>query len=169
MGFNLETYTVFHVVLSLVGVASGLVCTFGWLTSRRFTNWETLFLVTTVATSITGFGFPFHKILASHVVGIISLAVLGGAVVAKMLPLPASLGAVLFVSTAMLALYLNVFVLIVQLFQKVPALKALAPTQSEPPFLIAQAVALLAYLALSVVAVLKARGPIPREARRPDR
>jgi hypothetical protein len=171
MGFNLETFTVFHVVLSLVGIASGLVCAFGWLTGRRFHTWETVFLVTTAATSLTGFGFPFHTLLPSHIVGIISLAVLAGAVVARVLPMPANAAALIFVSTAMLALYLNVFVLIVQLFQKVPALKALAPTQSEPPFVIAQAVVLVAYLALSVVAVLKARktSPTPLAARTPAR
>jgi hypothetical protein len=171
MGFNLETFTVFHVALSLVGIASGLACAFGWLTGRRFYGWETVFLVTTAATSLTGFGFPFHKLLPSHIVGIISLAVLAGAVVARMLPMPANAAALLFVSTAMLALYLNVFVLIVQLFQKVPALNALAPTQSEPPFVIAQAVVLVAYLALSVVAVLKARktSPTPLAARTPAR
>jgi hypothetical protein len=171
MGFNLETFTVFHVVLSLVGIASGLVCAFGWLTGRRLHNWETVFLVTTAATSLTGFGFPFHRLLPSHIVGIISLAVLAGAVVTRMLPMPANAAALLFVSTAMLALYLNVFVLIVQLFQKVPALKALAPTQSEPPFVIVQAVVLVAYLALSVVAVLKARktSPAPLAARTPAR
>jgi hypothetical protein len=171
MGLNLETFTAFHVVLSLVGIASGFVLVFGWLTGRQYNNWTTVFLVTTAATSLTGFGFPFHKLLPSHIVGIISLAVLAGAVVTRMLPMPANAAALLFVSTAMLALYLNVFVLIVQLFQKVPALKALAPTQSEPPFVIVQAVVLVAYLALSVVAVLKARktSPAPLAARTPAR
>jgi len=171
MGLNLETFTAFHVVLSLVGIASGFVLVFGWLTGRQFNNWTTVFLVTTAATSLTGFGFPFHKLLPSHIVGIISLVVLASIVVVRRLPLPPAASTIIFVSNAMVALYLNVFVLIVQLFQKVPALKALAPTQSEPPFLIAQAVVLVAYLALSVLAVLKMRRsfPSPLAARTPGR
>jgi hypothetical protein len=171
MAWNLETFTAFHVGLSLVGIASGVVCALGWLTGRRFNGWTTVFLVTTAATSLTGFGFPFHKILPSHIVGIISLAVLAGAVVARQLPLPAGASALLFVSNAMVALYLNVFVLIVQLFQKVPALKTLAPTQSEAPFVIVQAVVLVAFGVLTVAAALKTRqdAPAPLAARTPGR
>ncbi len=171
MGFNLETFTLLHVVLSLVGIASGFVCAFGWLTGRRFDGWTTVFLVTTAATSVTGFGFPFHKILPSHIVGMLSLAVLAGAVVSRRLRLPAGASALLFVSTAMVALYFNIFVLIAQAFQKVPALETLAPTQSEPPFVIVQAVVLVVFGALTVVAARRARqrASTPLAARTPGR
>jgi hypothetical protein len=159
------------VALSLVGIASGFVLVFGWLTGRQFNNWTTVFLVTTAATSLTGFGFPFHQLLPSHIVGIISLVVLASTVVVRRLPLPPAASAIIFVSNAMVALYLNVFVLIVQLFQKVPALKTLAPTQSEAPFVIVQAVVLVAFGVLTVAAALKTRqdAPAPLAARTPGR
>ena len=169
MGFNLETFTAFHVVLSLIGIASGLVFTFGWLSGRRFPRTTTVFLITTAATSVTGFLFPAHKLLPSHIVGIISLAVIAGAVIGRRLPLPAGAAALFFVSNGMVALYLNVFVLIVQSFQKVPALKTLAPTQTEAPFVAVQAVVFVVFAALTVVAAVKARGPVPRGALTPDR
>jgi len=168
MIFSLETFTAFHVALSLAGIASGCVLVFGWTTGKRFDRWTTTFLVTTIATSLTGFGFPFHKLLPSHIVGIISLAVLASAIVVRMLPLPRRVADLVFVSNSMVALYLNVFVLIVQSFQKVPALKLLAPTQSEPPFVVAQAAVLALFVALTIVAALKTLRPAsPPGARLP--
>jgi hypothetical protein len=156
MGFNLETYTALHVGLSLAGIVSGFVVAFGALAGRRFPRTTTVFLVTTAATSLTGFGFPAHKILPSHIVGIITLAVIAGVVVAERLPLPPRVSALLVVSNAMVALYLNVFVLVFQAFDKVPALRALAPTQSEPPFAIVHVVVFVLFGVLTVVAALKA-------------
>lgn len=157
MGFDLEAFTAFHVVLSLAGIASGLVLVAGWLAGRQFPRLTVVFLATTAATSLTGFGFPFHKILPSHIVGIISLAVLAGAVVVRRLPLPPGISALLFASNAMVALYLNVFVLIVQLFLKVPALHALAPTQTEMPFVLVQSIVFAVFGALSIVVAFKVR------------
>jgi len=161
MGFNLETFTLFHVVLSLTGIASGLVLVVGWLTGGQFRRVTTVFLITTAATSLTGFGFPFHKLLPSHIVGIISLAVLSSAVVVRMLPLQAGISSFLFAIDAMVALYLNVFVLIVQLFLKVPALNALAPTQTEMPFVLAQGGVFVVFGAPTIVVALKTR---PKQA-----
>jgi hypothetical protein len=147
-----DTYTIVHVVISLAGIASGLVVAIGLLQSKRFDAWTGLFLGTTVATSATGFGFPFDHLLPSHIVGAISLVVLAVAIVARYAGHLKGGWRLTFVITAMLAFYFNVFVLVVQLFQKVPALKELAPTQSEPPFAIAQLAVLVIFLVLTVFA-----------------
>ena len=149
----LETYTLLHVVISLAGIASGLVLAIGLLRSKRLDAWTGLFLGTTVATSSTGFGFPFDHILPSHIVGAISLVVLAVAIFARYAGHLRGGWRLTFVITAMLAFYFNVFVLVVQLFQKVPALKAMAPTQSEPPFLIAQGLVLVAFIVAGYLAV----------------
>jgi hypothetical protein len=140
-----------HVVISLIGIGSGLVVAFGLLNARRLDRWTALFLVTTVATSVTGFGFPYEHLLPSHKVGIISLVALTVAILARYSFHLAGAWRWIYVVTAMIALYLNVFVLIVQAFLKVPALKAMAPTQSEPPFLVTQLVVLAIFVALTIL------------------
>jgi hypothetical protein len=157
LGMSLPTFTLVHVILSLVGICSGIVVVYGLLTAKRLDGWTVLFLVSTAATSVTGFGFPFDHLLPSHIVGIISLVALAIAVLGRYVLRLARAGRWLYVVGAMLALYLNVFVLIVQSFEKVPALKELAPTQSEPPFLVAQLVILALFAVLSVFAVKKFR------------
>jgi hypothetical protein len=157
MIFDIETFTVIHVILSLVGIGSGFVALFGLLTARRLERWTALFLASTVATSATGFGFPFHQLLPSHKVGIVSLAVLAVAILARYTFHLAGAWRWIYVVTAVMALYLNVFVGIVQAFQKVPALKAMAPTQSEPPFLFTQLVVLVLFAALAIVAAIRFR------------
>src|SRR6202521_1743052 len=136
MILGMTTFTFVHVVLSLIGIFSGFVVVFGLLAGKRLDGWTALFLVTTVATSVTGFLFPFHKFLPSHATGIISMVALTVAVLARYVRHLDGAGRRTYVISAMIALYLNVFVLIAQAFQKVPALKAAAPTQSEPPFLV---------------------------------
>jgi hypothetical protein len=161
---SLRTFTIVHVVLSLVGIGSGCVVLYGLLTRKRLERWTALFLASTVATSVTGFGFPFDHLLPSHVVGVISLLVLAMAIVARYaLHLNGAWGR-LYVITAMVALYLNVFVLVVQLFQKVPTLNALAPTQSEPPFVLAQLAVLALFVAVSAVAAIRFRNEPVRRA-----
>jgi hypothetical protein len=155
--FNLRTFTDVHVAISLVAILSGLVTLFGMLTGRRLDHWTSFFLLTAVATSVTGFLFPFHGFTPAIAVGIISLVVLALAIFARY---PRRLNGAwrwLYVITATFALYLNVFVLIVQLFQNVTALKALAPTQSEPPFLVAQLLALILFVVLGILAAIKFR------------
>jgi hypothetical protein len=149
-------------VLSLLGIASGFVVLYGLLAGKRLGAWTAFFLITTVLTSLTGFLFPFHHLLPSHIVGIISLLVLAVAILARYpLHLHGAWGRV-YVVSAMLALYLNCFVLVVQAFLKVPALKAVAPTQKEPPFLIAQIVVMALFVALTVVAAKRFhREPLP--------
>jgi hypothetical protein len=147
-----------HVAISLVGIASGFVVIWGMLGARRLDAWTAVFLTTTVATSVTGFFLPAEKLLPSHVLGIISLAVLAIAIVARYQRRLAGGWRRTYVITAVIAQYLNVFVLIVQSFQKVPALHALAPTQSEPPFAAAQLAALILFVALGVLAAKGFRG-----------
>ena len=155
MILGLQPFTFVHVVISLVGILSGFVVLYGLLTGRRFEGWTALFLLTTVATSVTGFGFPIDIILPSHIVGIISLVLLAAAILARYAFRLAGSWRSVYVIGAGIALYLNVFVLIVQLFQKVPALKALAPTQSEPPFVLTQGAALAVFAALIIAALIR--------------
>jgi hypothetical protein len=157
MIFCMTTFTLFHVALSLIGIFAGLIMALGLLAAKRLNGWTALFLVTTVLTSVTGFLFPFHGFTPAIGVGIVSLAVLAVAIFARYSRQLGGAWRWIYVVTAMLALYLNVFVLIVQLFQKVPALKALAPTQSEPPFLVAQLVALLLFLVVTIIAAIRFR------------
>ncbi len=148
----MEALTLVHVALSLLGIVSGLVVVYGLLASKGLDGWTATFLVTTIATSVTGFFFPVHQLLPSHVIGILSLIVLAIAVVARYTRRLSGGWRRTYVITAALALYLNVFVLLVQLFRRVPALKELAPTQSEPPFLIAQLAVLAVFVVLTVFA-----------------
>ena len=162
MIFGMTTLTFVHVVLSLIGIFSGFVVVFGLLTAKRLDGWTALFLVTTAVTSVTGFLFPFHKFLPSHGVGIVSLIVLAIATFARYTRRLAGAWRRTYVITAVIALYLNVFVLIVQAFMKVPVLKAMAPTQSEPPFLVAQLVCMALFVVLGIFAVRRFRNePVP--------
>ena len=154
---GLEAFTLFHVVLSLIGIGSGLVVLAGFLNAKLLNRWTALFLATTVLTSVTGFLFPFHEFLPSHGVAIVSLIVLAIAIAALYGRHLAGAWRKAYVITAMLALYLNVFVLVVQLFRRVPALKAAAPTQSEPPFVAAQVAVLIVFTLLTVFAARKFR------------
>jgi hypothetical protein len=155
LGMSTGTYTLLHVLISLVGIGSGLVVMFGFLTGKRLDGWTALFLVTTVLTSVTGFGFPVDHLLPSHVVAIISLVMLAVAIPARYVFHLSGAWRSIYVVTASIALYLNVFVLVVQTFMKVPAVHALAPTQKEPPFLIAQVIVMLIFIGLTVLAVKK--------------
>ena len=151
--FGTTTFSTVHAIISLVGIGSGLVVMAGLLRGARLAGWTSTFLVTTVATSVTGFGFPFTRLLPSHVVGIVSLIVLAVAVYARYVRHLEGRWRMTYVVSAVVALYLNVFVLVVQLFAKVPSLKAMAPTQSEPPFVGAQSAVLALFVALGVIAV----------------
>ena len=157
MIFGMTTYTFVHVVISLVGIVSGLVVLLGLLAANRLNGWTVLFLATTVATCLTGFGFPFVQLLPSHIVGIITLVALTAAIFARYGRRLAGAWRWIYVLGAVVALYLNVFVLIVQAFMKVPGLNALAPTPSEPPFLVTQVVVLVIFILLGIVAALRFR------------
>lgn len=157
MILGLTTYTFVHVVISLVGIGSGLVVVFGLIASKRLDGWTVIFLASTAATCVTGFFFPFHGFKPSYVVGALTMIVLALAILARYRRQFAGAWRWIYVLSAVIALYFNVFVLNVQTFLKVPALKTLAPTQSEPPFQITQLVALAFFIVLAVVAVKKFR------------
>jgi len=152
LGMSTATYTFLHVLISLIGIGSGLVVMFGFITGKRLDALTAVFLTTTALTSVTGFGFPSDHLLPSHKLGIISLVVLAIAIPARYVFYLAGSWRWIYVVGASMALYLNVFVLIAQLFMKVPALKTLAPTQSEPLFLVAQLLVLLIFVGLTILA-----------------
>jgi uncharacterized membrane protein len=149
----LRIYTQIHVLISLIGIFTGLVVLFGMLASKRLDGWTKWFLITTVLTSVTGFFFPFHGFTPAIGVGIILLVVLAIANFARCSRRMLGEWRWIYVVTAVIALYLNVFVLVVQLFEKIPALHALAPTQSEQPFKLAQLIVLVLFVLLGVVAL----------------
>jgi hypothetical protein len=153
LGMSLETFTLAHVVLSLVGIASGLIVLFGMIGAKRLDGWTALFLATTVLTSVTGFFFPVAGFMPSHAVGIISLVVLAAALVALYVQRLAGSWRWIYVVGAVVALYLNVFVAVVRAFRKLSFLEPLAPTQSEPPFLVAQLVVMAIFIVLGILAV----------------
>ena len=156
-GMSLAAYTFMHVVISLVGIGTGLFVLFGMIDNKRLEGWTGLFLAFTFATSLTGFGFPFVKLLPSHIVGLISLVAPALAVLARYQFHLAGGWRKTYVITAVLALYLNVFVLVVQSFLKVPFLHALAPAQTETPFKAAQLAVLVIFAGLTFFAVKKFR------------
>jgi hypothetical protein len=163
-GMTVAEFTLLHVLISLIGIGSGLVVVYGLLTSRVFNRWTALFLISTVLTSVTGFGFPFEHLLPSHIIGILSLLVLAIVIAARYLFHLRRAWRWIYAVGSVLALYLNVFVLIVQLFRKVPVLNVLAPTQSEPPFFIAQALVLCLFVVIGLVATKRFRNDAVRIA-----
>ena len=162
LGMSLATFTAVHVVISLIGIAAGLIVVVGMLSASRLPGWTALFLSTTVLTSVTGFFFPAAHVLPSHIVGVISLAVLPVTIVALYAKRLAGSWRWIYVTGSVLALYLNSFVGVVQAFLKVPALNGLAPTQSEPPFLVAQLMVVALFVVLGTRAVMKFRPTAPR-------
>ena len=157
LGLSIQNFTILHVAISLIAIASGLVVLVGMLRAYRLPGWTALFLATTVLTSVTGFMFPISGFTPALGVGLISIVILAIALTALYARHLNGSWRWIYVTTALVALYFNVFVLIVQLFQKVPALRALAPTQSEFPFQITQAAALIAFVVLGVMAARKFR------------
>jgi len=151
LGMSLQTFTLIHVLISLAGIASGLVVVYGFLTDKRMDGWTTVFLATTALTSLTGFLFPFMGATPAIKLGIISLVVLAITVVTRYALHLAWRKT--YVISACAVLYFNVFVLVVQSFEKVPQLKAVAPTQKEPPFAIAQIAVLVLFVVLTTFAV----------------
>jgi hypothetical protein len=147
----------FHVVISLIGILSGLVMLYGLLIGKDLSAWTAVFLVTTILTSLTGFPLPPFGFDPPRAVGVLSLILLAGAVAAYYGFRLAGAWRWIFVACAVAALYLNVFVLVVQGFMKVPALHELAPTQSEPPFAIVQGIVLVIFIALGIWAAIKFR------------
>ena len=160
LGMSLETFTLVHVLISLVGIGAGFGVLFGLLHSVPSGGWTMLFQASTVLTSVTGFMFPFASFLPSHAVGAISVVLLAIALYALYGRHLAGAWRPVYVITALLALYLNVFVLVVQLFLRIPGMHTLEPNGSEPPFAITQGIVLLFFVVLIATAVRRFR-PAP--------
>ena len=148
LGMSLQTFTLVHVIISLIGIATGLIAMYRMLEVRGLGGWNVVFLATTIATTVTGFMFPITVFTPALGVGIVSLVVLAIALVALYVGHLAGPWRSIYIASAVFALYLNVFVAVVQAFGKIGFLNKLAPTGSEPPFAIAQGVVLLAFVAL---------------------
>jgi hypothetical protein len=161
LGMSLATYTIVHVIISLIGIGSGLIVLFGLLNGKLLTGWNGLFLLTTILTSVTGFFFPYTKLTPGIILGILSLIDLAIALYALYAGHLTGAWRRTYAITALIALYFNVFVLVAQLFEKVPAIHALAPTQTEPPFKIAQLLLLILTVVLITLAAKKFRNPLP--------
>src|ERR1700761_1324078 len=165
LGMSLATFTQLHVIISLIAIASGIVVLLGMLGARRLPGLTALFLITTVLTSVTGFMFDTPadapRVVGSldpaKVIGLISLVFLALAIVALYTYKLAGAWRGTYVVCAIVALYFNCFVLVVQSFQKIPFFHALAPSQKEPPFAIAQGVVLILFIGLGVAAFRKFR------------
>ena len=168
-GIPTPTFTLIHVLISLIGIASGTIMLGGLLGGSRLKAWIDIFLVTTILTSVTGFMFPFERVTPAQIFGVVSLMVLAAAVAARGAFLNSGARRRTFIVSATSALYLNVFVLVVQLFQKIPLLKVLAPTQTEAPFLVTQLAVLCAFIALGVMATGKFAGTRMAHAQAGDR
>lgn len=154
---NIQYFTLIHILISLVGIASGFGVLAGFLSDKLFRRWIAVYLVTTIATSVTGFFFPFKGFTPAIIVGIISLVALAIAVYAFYAQKLAGWWRIIFIITTMFTFYLNCFVLVAQTFQKNPALVAIAPTQSEPPFAITQIAVLATFIALGIAALRRFR------------
>ena len=159
----LEIYTIIHTLISLVAIFSGLVVVLGLLGSKRLDGWTKWFLITAVATTVTGFFFPFHGFTPAIGLGIISLPFLALTIFARYPKHLAGSWRWIYVVGAVICLYFNLFVAVVQAFEKIPALHALAPTQTEPPFKLTQLIVLLGSAVLAIVAVVRFH-PEPRVA-----
>jgi hypothetical protein len=159
LGMSLATFTWAHVIISLIAIAAGLIAMAGLLTSKPFPGWTGVFLLTTILTSVTGFFFPVEKLLPSHVIGILSLVLLAIACFALYIKKLSGAWRWIYVLTAMISLYLNVFVLVIQSFLKIAPLHALAPSvpPSEPPFAITQGIVLVLFIVAIIAAVRKFR------------
>jgi hypothetical protein len=159
LGMSLSAFTTVHVIISLIAIVSGIIVMFGLLGSRRMPGMTAIFLLFTILTSATGFLFPFEKLLPSHMIGILSLVLLAIAVIALYAMKLSGPWRSIYVVTAMTSLYLNVFVLVIQAFLKVPALHELAPSvpPSEPPFAIIQGIVLVFFVIAIIGAVRRFR------------
>ena len=153
----LHIYTIIHTLISLVAIFTGIVVLFGMLAGNRLDCWTKWFLTTAVLTSVTGFFFPFHGFTPAIGLGIISLPFLAITIFARYSKHLAGAWRWIYVIGAVICLYFNLFVLVVQLFEKVPALHAMAPTQTESPFKLTQFVVLMLSTVLAIVAVIRFR------------
>jgi hypothetical protein len=157
LGLSTSVFTLIHVILSLVGIGAGLIALLGLMGGKLYRGLTALFLVTTVLTSITGFLFPFHGMTPGIILGILSMVALLLAIVALYVGKLAGAWRGTYVISSSLALWFNFFVLVAQSFAKIPALKAIAPTQASPAFGITQLIVMVIFVVLTIRAVKRFR------------
>jgi hypothetical protein len=165
LGMSLSMFTTVHVIISLIAIVSGIIVMFGLLGSSRMPGLTAIFLLFTILTSATGFLFPFEKLLPSHIIAILSLVLLAIACIALYGMKLSGAWRWIYVLTAMISLYFNVFVLVIQSFLKIPALTALAPGNppSGPAFAVIQGIVLLFFVVVIIGAMRRYR-PMPAYA-----
>ena len=151
----LHIYTIIHALISLIAIFTGLIVVFGMIGGKRLDGWTKWFLITAVLTTVTGFFFPFHGFTPAIILGIITVPVLAITIYARYSRQLAGAWRWIYVVGAVMSLYFNLFVLVVQLFEKVPALRAIAPTQTESPFKLTQLAVLIVSILLGIVAVVR--------------
>jgi hypothetical protein len=167
IGMSFSTFTTVHVIISLIAIAVGLVVLYGMLQNKPLPAWTAVFLITTVLTSVTGFMFPATARTPAQIVGAISLIILALAILALYALHLRGAWRWIYIVTSVAALYLNCFVGVVQAFQKIPALAALAPTQTEAPFAIAQIIVLALFIQLGYRAIRKFHPAVPAIVKSP--
>jgi hypothetical protein len=155
LGMSLSTFTTLHVIISLIAIVSGITVMFGMLGSNKLPGLTAIFLLFTILTSATGFLFPFEKLLPSHMIGILSLVLLAIACIALYGMMLSGAWRWIYAVTALLSLYFNVFVLVIQSFLKVPALAAVAPGNppSGPVFGVVQGIVLVFFILMIIGAI----------------
>src|SRR5437867_4731044 len=153
----LHIYTIIHTLISLIAIFTGLIVVFGMIGGKRLDGWTKWFLITAVLTTATGFFFPFRGVTPAIILGLITVPVLAITIYARYSRQLAGALRWIYVIGAVMSLYFNLFVLVVQLFEKVPALHAIAPTQTEPPFKLTQLVVLALFVLLGIVAAIRFR------------
>ena len=153
----LQIYTIVHTLISLVAIFTGVVVVFGMLGGSRLDGWTKWFLITAVATTVTGFFFPFHGFTPAIGLGIISLPFLALTLFARYPKHLSGAWRWIYVIGAVICLYFNLFVAVVQSFEKIPALHAMAPTQTESPFKLTQLSVLALSIVFAIVAVIRFR------------
>ena len=148
MIFGVTIFTLIHTLLSVIGIFAGLVLAGSWMAGKRSEGWAMLFLVTTLLANVTGFGFPLHPVQPGHYIGGLSLVVLALVLLARYWQHNEGKWNTVYVVGSMVALYFNAFILVVQLFKRIPGLIAAAPTQKEAPFAVTQLIVLLLFIAV---------------------
>jgi len=161
LGLSLSAFTILHVIISLIAIAAGFAVLFGLLGSSHMPAMTAVFLLFTILTSVTGFMFPFTQLLPSHMIGILSLLLLAVACVALYGMKLSGAWRRIYVVTALLSLYLNVFVFVIQGFLKVPTLAALAPGNppTGPVFAVVQGLVLV-FFAVVIVGAWRRFRPV---------
>jgi hypothetical protein len=157
LGMTLRMFTYLHVYISLIAIGAGFIVVYGMIAARRVPLLTAVFLFMTALTSLTGFLFPFKGVTPAIVLGLLSLIVLVIAIIARRRSQTSGIWRGTYVISSILALYFNFFVLIVQSFQKIPSVHALAPTQTELPFKLAQLATLIVVVVVTIVAFKKYR------------